>query len=65
MKRWLICVVVCMVLTMMAGAVEMTQLATKTAVAVLCGLGVLFTVFTFFTPEIGLFRDPLTGGYGI
>ena len=35
------------------------------AVAVLCGLGVLFTVFTFFTPEIGLFRDPLTGSYGI
>ena len=37
----------------------------KWAVAVLCGLGVLFAVFTFFTPEIGLFRDPLTGGYGI
>ena len=35
------------------------------AVAVLCGLAALFTVFTFFTPEIGLFRDPLSGGYGI
>ena len=37
----------------------------KWAVAVLCGLGVLFAVFTFFTPEIGIFRDPLTGWYGI
>ena len=36
----------------------------KWAVAVLCGLGVLFAVFTFFTPEIGMFRDPLTGSYG-
>jgi hypothetical protein len=35
------------------------------AVAVLCGLAVLFAVFTFVTPEIGLFRDPLTGSYGI
>ena len=35
------------------------------AVAVLCVLGVLFAVFTFFTPEIGIFRDPLTGWYGI
>ena len=35
------------------------------AVAALCGLAVLFAVFTFVTPEIGLFRDPLTGSYGI
>ena len=32
MKRWLICVVFCMVLTMVAGGVEMTQLVTRTAV---------------------------------
>ena len=37
----------------------------KWAVAVLGGIAVLFVVFTFFTPEIGLFRDPLTGTYGI
>jgi hypothetical protein len=37
----------------------------KWAVAALCGLAVLFAVFTFVTPEIGLFRDPLTGSYGI
>jgi hypothetical protein len=35
------------------------------AVTALCVLGVLFAVFTFVTPEIGLFRDPLTGSYGI
>lgn len=31
-------------------------------------LGILaffFVIFTFFPPELGLFRDPLTGGYGI
>jgi hypothetical protein len=37
----------------------------KWAVAALVGVAVLFGVFTFFTPEIGLFRDPLTGTYGI
>ena len=37
----------------------------KWAVAVLGALAVLFVVFTFITPEIGLFRDPLTGWYGI
>ena len=35
------------------------------AVAVLCLIGVLFLVFTFATPEIGVFRDPLTGSYGL
>ena len=33
--------------------------------AVLCLIGILFVVFTFATPEIGVFRDPLTGTYGI
>ena len=37
----------------------------KRAVAALCLIGVLFVVFTFVTPEIGVFRDPLTGAYGI
>jgi hypothetical protein len=37
----------------------------KWAVATLGGLAILFVVFTFFTPEIGIFRDPLTGTYGI
>ena len=37
----------------------------KWAVVALGGLAVLFVVFTFVTPEIGIFRDPLTGTYGI
>jgi hypothetical protein len=35
------------------------------SLAVLCTLALLFTVFTFLTPELGIFRDPLTGTYGI
>ena len=31
----------------------------------LAGIAVLFVVFTFATPEIGIFRDPLSGTYGI
>ena len=37
----------------------------KSALAVLCFIGVLFAVFTFKTPEIGIFLDPITGTYGI
>jgi len=37
----------------------------KAAFVLLCIIAVLFAVFTFFTPEIGIFRDPITGTYGI
>ena len=37
----------------------------RLVLGVLCLVGVLFVVFTFATPEIGVFRDPLTGEYGI
>ena len=37
----------------------------KLAFAALCAIGVLFAVFTFRTPEIGIFLDPLTWTYGI
>ena len=37
----------------------------KLAIAALFLLALLFTVFTFGTPEIGIFKDPLTGTYGI
>ena len=37
----------------------------RAAVAMLCLLALLFAVLTFKTPELGLFRDPLTGSYGI
>ena len=35
------------------------------AFAVICLLGMLFVVFTFATPQIPLFRDPVTGTYGL
>ena len=31
----------------------------------LCALAVLFVIFTFATPQIGIFKDPLSGTYGI
>ena len=37
----------------------------KWAIGILCGIALLFVVFTFLTPEIGIFKDPLTGTYGI
>ncbi len=36
----------------------------KWAFATLCAIALLFAVFTFATPELGLFQDPLTGTYG-
>ena len=39
--------------------------APKLAFAALCVIGLLFGIFTFRTPELGIFLDPLTGGYGI
>ena len=35
------------------------------AFSLLCIIALLFILFTFRTPTIGLFRDPLTGQYGI
>ena len=35
------------------------------AFAVLSVIALLFAAFTFATPEIGIFKDPLTGTYGI
>lgn len=37
----------------------------KLAFAVLCVIALLFVLFTFRTPEIGIFLDPVTGTYGI
>lgn len=28
-------------------------------------IAVLFVIFTFYTPQLGLFRDPLNGSYGL
>ena len=37
----------------------------KWAIALLCVIALLFIVFTFATPKFGIFKDPLTGSYGI
>ena len=37
----------------------------KLCFAVLCLIGILFILFTFVTPELGIFRDPITGIYGM
>ena len=44
---------------------ETEQKNCKWAFWIIVLIGVLFVVFTFFTPEIGLFRDPIDGTYGI
>ncbi len=33
--------------------------------SILCIIGILFIIFTFQTPEIPFFQDPLTGTYGL
>lgn len=37
----------------------------KSALIALCFIALLFVVFTFATPQIGIFKDPLTGDFGI
>ena len=45
---------------------NITQCKTeKWAVIFLCIIAIHFAVFTFYPPRIGIFQDPLTGGYGI
>ena len=39
--------------------------SSKLCFGILLVIGGLFMLFTFRTPEIGIFRDPLTGEYGI
>ncbi len=37
----------------------------RLAFAILAVIALLFVIFTFATPEIGIFRDPISGTYGI
>ena len=39
--------------------------SSRWAIFLLCVIVLLFVLFTFFTPKLGIFRDPLTGTYGI
>ena len=37
----------------------------KLSFILLCAIGLLFVVFTFLTPKINIFLDPITNSYGI
>ena len=37
----------------------------KICIAILCLFALLFVIFTFKTPEIAIFKDPITNTYGI
>ena len=37
----------------------------KLAFSALCIIALLFVLFTFRTPQLGIFQDPLTGSYGL
>ena len=37
----------------------------KIALAALCAIALAFIVFTFQTPQLGIFKDPVTGRYGM
>ena len=39
--------------------------SSKKALTLLLMIALLFVIFTFKTPELGIFRDPLSGTYGI
>lgn len=37
----------------------------KLALFIICIIGILFITFTFATPKIPVFKDPITGNYGL
>lgn len=41
------------------------SISSRISLGILLGIGVLFIIFTYITPQIGIFRDPISGGYGI
>ena len=40
-------------------------LSQKISFSLLCLVGLCFVIFTFITPELAIFKDPLTGSYGM
>ena len=44
---------------------NLTCRSPRLSVAALCLISLLFVLFTFRTPELGIFKDPMTGRYGI
>ena len=51
--------------TRLINAEKLRCRSSKAAIASLVTVALLFIIFTFLTPEIGIFKDPLTGTYGI
>lgn len=43
---------------------QLCRLPPRPAFALICAIGILFTVWTFFPPHIPFFQDPITGSYG-
>ena len=41
------------------------RLSSKTSLLILLIIGLLFGIFTFKTPKIAIFKDPISGSYGI
>ena len=44
---------------------KLTCRSSKAAFAALCVIALLFVIFTFKTPTLNIFKDPLTNTYGI
>jgi hypothetical protein len=44
---------------------KMKFISPKLAIPLLSAIALLFIAFTFKTPELEIFRDPVSGGYGI
>ncbi len=44
---------------------KICRIPAKSALIILIVIAALFVIFTFLTPHINIFRDPLTGTYGI
>ena len=44
---------------------KLHPVSSKAALLALVFIALLFALFTFVTPELGIFKDPLTGSYGI
>ena len=51
--------------TRMFNAQKISCRSRKLAFGMLCVVALLFILFTFITPRIGIFRDPLKGIYGM
>ncbi|MCQ5363003.1 MAG: DUF6512 family protein [Candidatus Methanomethylicia archaeon] len=44
---------------------EPPRIFTPISLSALLLLGIIFIIFTFYTPHLPIFQDPITGGYGI